>query len=136
MTTRSLLGYLGADAPLQPLLNSLRDDPDAAVQLYAADSLGMRGDADDGNRWSDFDDKIRNRDVRRHMQYATERAGAPIEPSIVDALTDWNPATMNTAEVGKPAPLFELSTVDGQSIKLADFRGKKNVVLVFIYGDT
>ena len=34
-------------------------------------------------------------------------------------------------QVGDAAPDFELSGHDGQTVKLSDFRGKKNVVLVF-----
>ncbi len=130
------LGYLAKHVPAEPLLEALRNDDDAAVQLYAADALGMRGDAEVASRWEDFAGEIRNRDVRRHMAYAEERAGAAVEDSIVNSLANWNPETMNSAEVGKPAPQFELSTVNGETIKLADFQGEKNVVLVFIYGDT
>lgn len=130
------LGYLAKHAPMEPLLEALKNDEDSAVKLYAADALGMRGDAKVGERWSDFAGKIRNRDVRRHMGYAEERGGAPIEDAIVEQLANWDPATMNSAEVGKPAPDFELSTVGGETVKLSNYRGKKNVVLVFIYGDT
>jgi peroxiredoxin len=34
-------------------------------------------------------------------------------------------------EVGKPAPDFALKDQHGQTVSLADFRGEKNVVLVF-----
>ena len=34
-------------------------------------------------------------------------------------------------KVGDPAPAFTLTDTDGQPVKLADFRGKKNVVLAF-----
>jgi peroxiredoxin len=33
--------------------------------------------------------------------------------------------------VGDPAPDFELKDQDGQSVRLSDFSGEKNVVLVF-----
>ena len=33
--------------------------------------------------------------------------------------------------VGDRAPEFELPNQDGQKVRLIDFRGKKNVVLVF-----
>jgi peroxiredoxin Q/BCP len=38
-------------------------------------------------------------------------------------------------EVGAKAPDFLLSDQDGRSVKLSDFRGKKNVVLIFYPGD-
>ena len=36
--------------------------------------------------------------------------------------------------VGRPAPDFELADVQGRKIRLSDYRGKKNVVLVFTRG--
>jgi peroxiredoxin len=36
-----------------------------------------------------------------------------------------------SAEVGQPAPDFTLTNQYGESISLADFRGKRNVVLMF-----
>jgi peroxiredoxin Q/BCP len=36
-----------------------------------------------------------------------------------------------TLPVGTPAPDFEVNSSDGRPLKLADFRGKKNVVLYF-----
>ena len=35
-------------------------------------------------------------------------------------------------KVGDPAPEFSLPTIDGRTITLAEFRGKKNVVLSFV----
>ena len=43
---------------------------------------------------------------------------------------------MNSAVIGKPAPDIAMPTFGGETIRLSDFRGKKAVVLVFIYGDT
>ena len=37
------LGYLAADVAGQPLVQAAGSDPDAAVRLYAVDSLGMLG---------------------------------------------------------------------------------------------
>lgn len=31
----------------------------------------------------------------------------------------------------KPAPDFALNDVEGQQVRLSDYRGKKNVVLIF-----
>jgi peroxiredoxin len=43
---------------------------------------------------------------------------------------------MSKVALDKPAPEFELVDYQGQSVKLADFRGRKNVVLVFNRGFT
>jgi peroxiredoxin len=36
--------------------------------------------------------------------------------------------------LGKPAPDFELTDVTGRAVRLSDYRGSKNVVLVFSRG--
>jgi len=41
---------------------------------------------------------------------------------------------LNRVKTGDPAPEFTLENVDGKEIALSDFRGKKNVVLVFYRG--
>lgn len=45
------------------------------------------------------------------------------------------PATdLDRVKVGSAAPDFTLENVDGRRVSLSDFRGKKNVVLVFYRG--
>jgi cytochrome oxidase Cu insertion factor (SCO1/SenC/PrrC family) len=48
--------------------------------------------------------------------------------------TDLRPTDLQRVKVGQPAPDFTLEDVEGKSITLSDFRGKKNVVLVFYRG--
>ena len=48
--------------------------------------------------------------------------------------TDLSPTDLQRIKVGQPAPDFTLEDVDGKSITLSDFRGKKTVVLVFYRG--
>jgi cytochrome oxidase Cu insertion factor (SCO1/SenC/PrrC family) len=44
------------------------------------------------------------------------------------------PTDIERVKVGDVAPDFTLENVDGTKITLSDFRGKKNVVLVFYRG--
>jgi peroxiredoxin (alkyl hydroperoxide reductase subunit C) len=44
------------------------------------------------------------------------------------------PSDLNRVKVGESAPDFTLENLDGKTISLSDFRGKKNVVLVFYRG--
>ena len=44
------------------------------------------------------------------------------------------PTDLDRVRVGQPAPDFTLEDSDGKSISLADYRGKRNVVLVFYRG--
>ena len=43
---------------------------------------------------------------------------------------------MSKVALNKPAPAFERNDYNGQMVRLADYRGQKNVVLVFNRGFT
>ena len=43
---------------------------------------------------------------------------------------------MSKVPLGKLAPEFELNDYQGKPVRLADFRGEKNVVLIFNRGFT
>jgi peroxiredoxin len=44
------------------------------------------------------------------------------------------PTDLERVKVGQPAPDFTLENIDGKHVSLSEFRGKKNVVLVFYRG--
>jgi cytochrome oxidase Cu insertion factor (SCO1/SenC/PrrC family) len=44
------------------------------------------------------------------------------------------PIDLGRVQVGNAAPDFTLENLDGERISLSDFRGKKNVLLVFYHG--
>ena len=48
--------------------------------------------------------------------------------------TDLSATDLQRIKVGQAAPDFTLEDMDGKSITLSDFRGKKTVVLVFYRG--
>jgi len=129
------LGYIAPHAPRESLEASIKSDPLPVVRLYAADSLGMQGGDVSEFLWPLMNGE-KNRDAKLHMKYALERAAAPVQQNVLRDLVDWDIRNLDSAEVGKPAPDFELSTVDGRKIRLSDYRDKQSVVLVFIYGDT
>jgi len=45
-----------------------------------------------------------------------------------------SPTDLERVKVGSPAPDFTLENIDGKAVSLADFRGKKSVVLIFYRG--
>ncbi len=130
------LGYLAPNVPREPLVEALKNDPDAAVRLYAVDSLGMQGGKDLGKTLTARREKERNRDSKKHIGYAIERKKEGVDPSIIDSLIKWDNKQINSAKIGRPAPDFQLATISGAKYRLSDFKGKQAVVLVFIYGDT
>lgn len=129
------LGYLGPDVPAEPLIAALKSDTDPAVRLYLVDTLGMLGKGAEVD-WNEFLKGESNRDVKRHVGYVRERDEKPLDQRVVEKLTRWDSRQIDTAAVGRPAPDFTLSSVDGEAVRLSNFRGKRAVVLVFIYGDT
>ena len=130
------LGFFGSHVPRESLLQAAKGDEEAAVRLYAVDSLGMLGGADLTRELTELDKAEKNKDVKRHIAYALERQEIGLDPQVVQELRGWDAGRINTAKTGEPAPDFELSAVTGEKIRLSDFRGKQAVVLVFIYGDT
>jgi len=130
------IGYLAEHAPRERLLKIAKSDPNPAVRLYAVDAIGTQGGDDPAAELALLKKNEENRDVLKHIGYAMERNGQGIAAGVVEALADWDPSNIDTAEVGKRAPDFQLSTPEGERIRLSEFRGKRAVVLVFIYGDT
>lgn len=128
------LGFLAPDVPTEPLIEAAKGDPDAAVRLHAWDAAGMNG-----AQGLDFEALLAaepSGDVKKHIAYVRERAGKRLDPAVVMGLKEWDAKTAASAAVGLAAPEFELKAATGEIVRLADFKGKSAVVLVFIYGDT
>ncbi len=130
------LGFVGDARAVNRLERTLAEDKDPAARLYAADSLGMIG----GFRSNPLVERIAvkdpNKDVRAHLKYAIERNGEAVSKTVREDLGRFDLSRLATAQVGKSAPDFTLTDALGRRYQLSDFRGKKPVVLVFIYGDT
>ena len=130
------LGYLPPHVPRDPLIQAIKNDSNAAVRLYAIDSLGMQGGTDLSKILAPRRSAERNSDAKRHIGYALERKQQPADRGIIDSLIDWDNGQIDSAKIDKLAPDFRLATISGKNHRLSDYRGKKAVVLVFIYGDT
>ena len=78
----------------------------------------------------------KNRDTKRHIGYALEREGHSVDAGVARRLREWKIGELGSTKLGQPAPDFELESVGGEQVQLSDFRSKKTVVLVFVYGDT
>ena len=127
---------LMADPKAKPALEAALKDKTAAVRLYALDALSMFGKLAPTDELKAVKEKDANRDVKAHVGFALDRDDKPDPVALRKALAGFDLARMNTAVVGKAAPEFELTDATGKTYRLADLKGKKAVVLVFVYGDT
>lgn len=130
------LGFTDDVTAREALANSAENDDDAAVRLYAADSLGMLGGRELAPLLRRLESSEKNSDVKRHIRYALERDEATLDRSVAEQLRHWDASKLNTAQVGQLAPDFELPRLTGESIRLSQYRGKQSVIVVFVYGDT
>lgn len=127
---------LMADPKAKPALEAALKDKTPAVRLYALDALSMFGKLAPTDELKAMKEKDTNRDVKAHVGFALDRDDKPDPAALGKLLTGYDLTKMNTAVVGKAAPEFELTDATGKTYKLTDFKGKKAVVLVFVYGDT
>lgn len=124
------------DPDARPALKAALKDRHPTVRLYALDALALFGKLPEEEPYTTLRQKDANRDVRSHAGFAIGRDDRPRPEVIRKALADFDLNQVATARVGKPAPDFTLNDPRGKSTRLADFRGKKPVVLVFVYGAT
>lgn len=136
MLAAQAAGLADCQALRDALIQAAEKDPDPAVRLYAVDSLGRLGKPIQTELYRRLLTTEKNRDVKMHLNYALERKDEPLEKDVRERLAKWDTAHVDAAKLGKPAPDFELPTLAGKSVKLSDYRGKRAVVLVFVYGDT
>jgi HEAT repeat protein len=130
------LGFLGDARAAKRLERTLAEDQVPTARLYAADSLGMIGGLRPKPLFERIEAEDPNKDVRAHMRFALERKGEALPETVHADLRGFDLTRLDTAEIGRTAPDFTLTDALGQSYRLSDFRGKKAVVLIFIYGDT
>lgn len=132
-----VLGNINDGSAIPALMQILSDDPYAPARLMAVEALGRLG----------------AREALDTVQAATEDESAYVinaanwalplvkkGEDIGNVLRDIVASTFDkskiaSAIVGKPAPDFTVTDDSGETVRLADFRGKKNVALIFLLAD-
>lgn len=128
---------LTADSGVEDVLvRSLQKDASPAVRLYAADALGVLRTPTSMAALRAARDADPNGDVRAHAGFALEREGRESWLDARKRLLDFDDRRLDTARLGERAPTFRLPNHQGIPVDLAAFRGKRAVILIFIYGDT
>ena len=131
------LGVLQVDEAIDALEKTLLSDKDSVVRSQAAIALRQIGRqrALTALRRAHAEDS--SRDVRHQAElavYAVEN-GYAATPELAEAYRDLEASRFNQIRVGSPAVDFELPDTEGNRWRLSDFRGKKPVVLIWIFAD-
>ena len=130
------LSLVGDPSARAALAKCLQKDLSASVRLYAADGLGILGASEHKDLLERVRAEDKNGDVRSHCGFALERPNKDVLGRVREDFGKYDVAQLSAVRLGEPAPNVTLESHDGKPVELASFRGKKAVVLVFIYGDT
>ncbi len=131
------LGIQRADSAVPALEKALREDAHPTVRSQAAIALGQIGRKSSLAALQAKQTDNKDPDVQHQAEiaaYAIERSKSAT-PELATAFAVLDEATFAKAKVGEPAPDFALPDTEGKTWKLSDFRGKKHVVLVWIFAD-
>lgn len=128
------LGFMRAASAVADLKKLLLNDSWETTRVNAADSLGMIGTPQAVAALQEAKGKQENRDVSLHIKIALKRSG-PLEQDALRDLLAIDGKIFESVVLNSPAPEITLKTPQGKVISLSDYRGKKNVLLVFFYGD-
>jgi HEAT repeat protein len=126
-----------ADPVARPALLRALDDPDNGTRIYAIRGLSTLGRLGPTSRIKQILEEDEDAFVRRSMAWALERVdGRESAAAIRKSLADYDPTRIDSAQLGRAAPDFTLSDPSGTTYRLSQFRGNKDVILVFFIEDT
>ena len=116
------------DPRARAALKTAVDDPNSAVRIYAIRALRMMGPLEPADEW----EKLRSDsdpDVRSMVAVALDCKDDLKPAALRKSWEGYDLTRLDSARAGRLAPDFTLTAHSGETIRLSDFRGKKNVVL-------
>ncbi len=131
------LGILRATNAVTALEKVLREDSDSVVRSQAAIALGQIGVRDS----LAFVQAAQTEDKSKDVQHQAELAAYAIEhgktatPELAQAYAALDESKFGRVRVGQPVSDFQLTDTEGKAWRLSDFRGKKPVVLIWVFAD-
>lgn len=132
-----VLGIIRATNAVAALEATLSKDSDSVVRSQAAIALGQIGQRSSlaAVQAAQKDDK--SKDVQHQAElaaYAIEH-GMTATPELAKSYAALDESTFGRVQVGKTASDFQLTDTEGKAWRLSDFRGKKPVVLIWVFAD-
>ncbi len=131
------LGILRATNAVPALQKVLREDSDSVVRSQAAIALGQIGVRDSLAVVQAAQKEDKSKDVQHQAElaaYAIEH-GKTATPELAQAYVALDESKFGRVQVGQPVSEFQLTDTDGKAWRLSDFRGKKPVVLIWVFAD-
>ncbi|MEX2139432.1 MAG: redoxin domain-containing protein [Pirellulales bacterium] len=123
-------------AAVRALQTLLQRDTEPIVRSQAAVSLGRLGAHSSSTLLEEAAKKDLSRDVQHQCMLAVDRIRKNAQhDDVLAAFKSLDESTFNTLEVGKPALDFSLTDTNGDKWRLSDWRGKKTVLLIWIFAD-
>lgn len=132
-----VLGILQATNAVPALDKALAQDPDPVVRSQAAIALGQIGQPSSLSALKAAQTGDKARDVQHQAELAASAVerGIRATPELAASYARLDETRFGRVQVGQPASDFELPDTEGKTWRLADFRGKKPVVLIWIFAD-
>jgi hypothetical protein len=128
------LGLL-ADARARPVLLLAIEDKDGGVRADAEKALGRLGRLPETPKLQKLlAERDRESGSFFNLKFILTRDDQPNLEPIRQALRNYDLVRIDSARLGKPAPDFTLADTSGKTWHLAQFRGKKAVVLICLIG--
>lgn len=131
------LGILQATNVVPALEKLLGEDPEPVVRSQSAISLGQIGQSSSVAALKAAQTSDKAGDVQHQAElaaYALEHRIRPT-PELAASYASLDETRFGRVQVGSPASDFQLPDTEGKTWRLADFRGKKPVILIWIFAD-
>jgi len=132
-----VLGVLQATNAVPALEHLLAQDSEPVVRSQAAIALGQIGQPSSLAALKAALSGDKARDVQHQAElavYAIEHGIRPT-PELAASYAHLDETRFGRVQVGQPASDFQLPDTEGKTWRLADFRGKKPVILIWIFAD-
>ena len=131
------LGISGAEDAGESLLKLVIEDPDPIVRGQAAQAIGQIGYKEGLSTLQEIAENEKNTNIKHRAGLAVGRLkeGAKTTDELLRAWKSLDESKFRQMQPGKSAPEFELKDTKGKTWKLSDFKGKKSIVLIWIFAD-